>query len=53
MKRDVDVRIELHFDELIFAGGLQRLGTYLKTCCGHKVCRVKQYRDLEPLLGNK
>ena len=47
------MRIELHFDEFIFAGGLQRLGTYLRTCRGHKVYGIKHYRDLEPLLGDK
>lgn len=43
----MDVRIELHF---IFAGGLEHLGTYLRTCRGDKMYGIKHYRELEPLL---
>ena len=46
-RRDVDVRIELHF---IFAGGLEHLGTHLRTCRGDKMYGIKHNRELEPLL---
>ena len=49
----MEVRIEISFDPLVFAGGLQQCGTFLRTQRGHSIYGIKTYSDLVPLLGSR
>ena len=47
------VRIDMPFDLLLFNGGLGAAGTQFRNIGGTKHYRIKHYRDLNPLLGDK
>ena len=47
-RQDVAVRIEIPFDPLVFAGGLQQAGVFVREYRGHSV-----YRIAAPLLGQR
>ena len=50
-RHDPEVRIEIPFDPLIFAGGLQQVGKFTQNYRGHSVYTISTYGDLIPLLG--
>ena len=52
-RQDPQVRIELQFDQLLYAGGLENRGTYLSSRRGHNIYTIKKYKDLSPLLGDR
>ena len=51
---DVDVKIELPFDPLIYFGGLQQLGRFVRRWGGNDISALRdQYSQLNPLLGEQ
>ena len=52
-RREPQVRIELAFDQLVYAGGLENRGTYVSSRRGHSIYTIKEYKDLSPLLGDR
>jgi len=50
-RRDLDVRIEMGFDAMLYHGGLKSLGYLKKRERGHEVYGIKAYMDLIPLFG--
>jgi len=50
-RRDLDVRIEMGIDAMLFQGGLKSLGYLKKRERGHEVYGIKAYKDLIPLFG--
>ena len=50
-RRDPDVWIEIPFDQLVYNGGLKKVGTFVRTFRGNDVHQIKMYDDLVPLLG--
>ena len=50
-RRDIDVRIEMGFDAMLYQGGLKSLGYLKKRDRGHEVYGIKAYKDLVPLFG--
>ena len=48
--RDVDVKIELPFDPLIYFGGLQQQGRFVRRWGGNE---IESYSQLSPLLGKQ
>lgn len=52
VRHDPQVRIELQFDQLVYAEGLQKSGTFVGLKRGHHIYTIQQYKDLSPLLGN-
>ena len=49
----VAVRIEIPFDPLVFAGGLQQAGVFVREYRGHSVYTIGAYGALSPLLGQR
>ena len=52
-RRDIDVRIEMGFDAMLYQGGLKSLGYLKKRDRGHEVYGIKAYKDLVPLFGGE
>lgn len=50
-RQDVEVRIEIPFDPIVFTGGLQQAGTFVRKYRGHSVYKITAYGDLSSLLG--
>ena len=50
---DPEVRIELPFDSLLFVGGLQQEGTLLRTQRGRNIYGLRQYSDIEHIIGKR
>ncbi len=50
-RRYPETRVELPFDRVLFAGGLQQCGTIVSTTRGHAVYTIHTYGDLVPFLG--
>ena len=50
-RKDPDTRIDMPFDKLLFDGGLKQRGVHLRRSHGHDVYGLKQYSDLDYLLG--
>ena len=52
-RTDVDVRIELPFDQFLFTGGLQQAGRWIQKSRSHDVYTIRKYSALTPLLGHQ
>ena len=52
-KDSVEVKIELPFDPIIYTGGLQQQGKFLRRWERNNIYGIKKYSDLIPLLGEK
>ena len=52
-REDVDVKIELPFDPLIYFGGLQRQGRFVRRWGGNDIYEIERYSQLSPLLGKQ
>lgn len=52
-RQDVAVRIEIPFDPLVFAGGLQQAGVFVREYRGHSVYTIAAYGALSHLLGQR
>ena len=52
-REDVDVKIELPFDPLIYFGGLQRQGRFVRRWGGIDIYEIESYSQLSPLLGKQ
>ena len=50
-RQDPDTRIELPFDKLLYAGGLEKYGTKVCRTRGGYVYTIRWYGNLVPLLG--
>lgn len=50
-KESPSVRIDMSFDQLLFSGGLARLGTKKRVYFGRQRYSLVCYSDLDPLLG--
>lgn len=52
-RQDVAVQIEIPFDPLVFAGGLQQAGVFVREYRGHSVYTIAAYGALSHLLGQR
>ena len=50
---DPEVRIELPFDSLLFAGGLQQHGYLIARCQAHEIYGLCHYNDVEHIIGKR
>ena len=50
-RKDVDVRIDMPFDRLLFDGGLKRSGDFIRRSHNHDIFGIRRYADLDQLLG--
>ena len=50
-RKNVDVRLDMPFDRLLFNGGLKQKAVHLRSSRGHNIYGIKHYSDLDGLLG--
>ena len=50
-RKDVDVRIDMPFDRLLFNGGLKQKAFHQGRSHGHDMYGIRQYSDLNSFLG--